>query len=110
MPNATILAAAEGMPATDMRKLDPLLALIEAHRAGMREFAGLPDTVIGKEEDAAYDNLIGPHSAALKNWTGPATTTQGAIEALKFMIEEDMFNDMAGKPLARAVIAFLEGR
>lgn len=89
---------------------DRLLALIEAHRAGMRAFATMPDSVAGKEEDAAYDRLVGPQSEALKNWTGAATTTQGAIEALNFMIEEEMFNDMAGKPLARAVIAFLEGR
>lgn len=88
--------------------LDPLFDLIEAYRAGMREYAGLPDTVTRKEEDDAYDKFVGPHSYALKNWTRAATTTQGAIEALKFMIEEDMFNDMAGKPLARAVISFLQ--
>lgn len=110
MPNVAILGTAEGMPATDMQTLDPLLALIEAYRAGMREFAGLPDFATRKEEDAAYDHMVGPSSEALKNWAGPVTTTQGAIEALKFMIEEDMFNDMAGKPLARAVIAFLEAR
>ncbi|MDC9808426.1 hypothetical protein [Rhizobium binxianense] len=88
---------------------DQLLALIAAYRAGMREFASLPDFSTREEEDAAEDRTFAPHSRALKNWTGPATSRQGAIEALKFMIEEDMFNDMAGKPLARAVIAFLEG-
>ncbi|NKK41699.1 hypothetical protein [Rhizobium leguminosarum] len=87
---------------------DQLLALIAAYRAGMREFASLPFST-REEEDAAEERTVGPHSRALKNWTGPATSRQGAIEALKFMIEEDMFNDMAGKPLARAVIAFLEG-
>ncbi|PDS34847.1 hypothetical protein CO665_28245 [Rhizobium anhuiense] len=86
-----------------------LLEVIAGYRAGMREFASLPKSLTGQEEDRAYDKLVVPHSEALKNWAGPATSRQGAIEALKFMIEDGMFNDMAGEPLARAVIAFLEG-
>lgn len=110
MLNETILAAAEGVSSSTANEIDPLLMLIEAYRAGMREFARLPDFASREEEDVACENTFAPHSEALKNWSGPATTTQGAVEALKFMIEEDMFNDMAGKPLARAVIAFLEAR
>jgi len=89
---------------------DPLLETIEGYRRGMREYARLPDFSTREEENAAIASTFQPFSEALKHWKSPATTKQSAIETLKFMIEEDMFNDMAGAPLARAVIAYLETR
>ncbi|QKK28595.1 hypothetical protein FE844_002950 [Rhizobium indicum] len=119
MPNTSVPAAAEGLAKISSQQKavqepetpqDQLLVLVGAYRAGMREFARLPDFATREEEDAAEERTFAPHSRALRDWTGPAISKQGAVEALKLMIEEDMFNDMAGKPLARAVIAFLEDR
>ncbi|NTG71705.1 hypothetical protein G6M02_00040 [Agrobacterium rhizogenes] len=44
----------------------------------------------------------------LLEWDQPALTHEGAIEALKFMAENDVFVDDMGEPLRLAVLGYLE--
>lgn len=101
-------AAAEGLPKTSRRgflscssaavaaaiagpsvagEFDPLLDAIAAYRAGMKDY----DLNAPHDNDAAdayADISYGPPMRVLDEWSQPARTLQGAIEAQRLLAEE----------------------
>lgn len=103
-------AAAEGLPITSRRRFlscssaavavaiagpsvagefDPLLDAIAAYRAGMKDY----DLNAPHDNDAAdayADISYRPPMRKLDEWSQPARTMQGAIEALRLIAEEPL--------------------
>lgn len=88
---------------------DPLIDAIAAYRDGMAQLNAIPEEQITKENENAL--IAGTYEVPmhrLLDWDKPALTTEGAIEALRLMSEEDVFVDDMGEPLRRAVLGYLE--
>ncbi|MBN9031644.1 MAG: hypothetical protein J0I23_17745 [Rhizobiales bacterium] len=94
-------AAGEAMPKTD----DPFLETITAYREAKIAFEAAPDEASTEEIVAA---TYGPLQDALYNWQGGAHSRKGAIEALKLMTEEDVFQDTMGDAMQRVALEYLE--
>jgi hypothetical protein len=75
--NDATRATAEAMPA------DPLIAAIDAYRAGMAAYDGREEFETQEAEQAAIAATYGPAFEVLENWDQPATTRAGAVEALR---------------------------
>ncbi len=91
---------------------DPLLDAIKAYRAGLVEFNRLAeadkDDKRWKEHGAAtYE----PWQAVLDEWSEPARSCEGAIEALRAAISEQdgVCGTPAAEKLINAALAYLEG-
>ena len=67
-------------------EFDPLLKAIAAYRAGMNDYnLNAPDD--NDAADAYADVSYGPPMRILDEWSQPARTLQGAIEALRLLAE-----------------------
>lgn len=80
---AIVPAAAEAVTVRD-----PIIDAINAYRTGMAAYNGREDFANREEEDAAIAETWGPPMAVLGAWDKPAVSRQGALEALRFAIEE----------------------
>lgn len=90
--------------------IDPLLAKIQEYHSGYELFQALEkDTITQENEDQLVTETYGRPMDQLTKWDSPAVTVEGAIAALKFMEVSDVFSDVLGKTMTRAVISFLEG-
>lgn len=107
MPNTPVPAAGEAMPAGIA---DPIIDAIKTYKEEVRKFAAIPDDVLMAEgEDATVANTYGPHQDRLMSWSSPAATREGAIDALRLMIDEDAICSSMGEAMCRAALAYLEG-
>ncbi|WCK24130.1 hypothetical protein [Agrobacterium pusense] len=89
---------------------DPLLDTIKGFREALAAFSAIPvDEITQANEDALVEETYGPWMEKLDNWDEPARSVEGAIEAIKHMQNQEVFCDVAGKSMAKAVLAFLEG-
>jgi len=89
---------------------DPLLDTIKGFREALAAFSAIPvDEITQANEDSLVEETYGPWMEKLDNWDEPARSVEGAIEAIKHMQNQEVFCDVAGKSMAKAVLAFLEG-
>ncbi|KNY35576.1 hypothetical protein [Agrobacterium sp. SUL3] len=89
---------------------DPLLDTIKGFRDGLAAFSAIPgDQITGANEDGLVEATYGRWLVKLDDWDEPAGSVEGAIEAIKLMQDQDVFVDVVGKSMARAVLSFLEG-
>ncbi len=84
---------------------DPFLTAITAYREAKEAFEAAPDEASTKAVETA---TYGPLEDALRSWTGGAQSRKGAIEALKLMTEEEVFEDTMGFAMHRVVLDYLE--
>lgn len=88
---------------------DPLLDTIRQFRAGEKAYNAIPMEHI---TDANRDHLVqatyGAAMDRLDAWEAPALSREGAIEALKLMEEQDVFIDVIGESMRKAVLGYLE--
>ncbi|UXN69885.1 hypothetical protein N8A98_22200 [Devosia neptuniae] len=77
----------EGMSSSNVN--DPILVAIRKFRDSSAAFEAMtsPDTTA--EIDAQVEQTYGPHEAILVEWTKPAQTHQGAVEALRLAVEQN---------------------
>ena len=89
---------------------DPLLDTIKGFRDGLAAFSAIPgDQITQENEEGLVEETYGPWQDELDDWDEPARSVEGAIEAIKLMQEQDVFIDVVGKSMAKAVLSFLEG-
>jgi hypothetical protein len=135
MPNNTVRAGGEAMPESNRRHFllntaiigaavavavpaaagarsihDPLLDAIETYRRGIADFnAKAP---MGDDDlfDAYADISWKPAMRRLEEWTEPARTLRGAIEAVRFAYEETTTFEASPmvQPVLAAAIAYFE--
>ncbi|KPH08856.1 hypothetical protein CO657_13575 [Rhizobium acidisoli] len=106
MPNTSVPAAAEGAPIFQ----DPLLILIREYRLALADFERNHPREDVAGADAYADATYGPFLARLQQWCGPATSMEGAIEALRLCMEDEFAirrTDTVDRMVA-AALAFLE--
>jgi len=135
MPNTSLRAAAEGLPASNLSRRsflrampvagaavalptiavaapavsDPLVEAINAYRAGMQDYNGnSPDDTQGADDyiEVSY----GPPMERLEAWKAPAITRKGAVEALRLAIKENSdyyANSLVGS-MVLAALGYLE--
>lgn len=88
---------------------DALADMIASYRAGMAAYNDHPICrkvdFTDEEFDAAVNETYGPSLCGLQDWTGPAPTRRGAIEALRLIVDEGKSHDMPAMVLAMAVAA-----
>lgn len=96
----------------DTSPRDPLLDVIDSYRAGLIEFNRLTaderDDKRWPEHGAAtYE----PWQVALDDWSEPARTCEGAIEALRAALSEQdgVRGSVAADRLVKAALEYLEG-
>jgi len=87
---------------------DPLLHAVRAYQSGLDDFnraTGLSD----EERDEFAKVSYAPPMAVLTDWTEPARSMQGAVEALRLAAEEnaDFGDELAGSMIS-AALAYLE--
>jgi hypothetical protein len=89
---------------------DPLLDAINGYRNGIEELTAIADSgqITRENEDQIYQETLGKYEDVLDTWDQPAPTREGAIAALVLMGERDMFEDIIGEPLRKAVLGYLE--
>jgi hypothetical protein len=83
---------------------DPIIDAIKAYRAGLVAFGELSDEDYGKVE--TYE----PWQQVLDNWSEPARTREGAIEALKAALGDDdgLYGCEGADRMVRAALGYLE--
>lgn len=84
---------------------DPFLATIAAYREAKAAFEAAPDE---PSTDEIKAGTYGPLEDKLRSWGGGAHSRKGAIEALKLMTEEDVFQDTMGEAMQRVALEYLE--
>lgn len=84
-------------------KPDPLLETITAFLDGCAAFGDLPSPTSKQEEETAVESTYGPYHDLLVEWNRPATTRQGAIEALSLAATE--LDDQGGPDIAHNMVA-----
>ncbi len=94
-------AAGEAMP----KSTDPFLSAITAYREAKTAFEAAPDEASTKAVETA---TYGPLQDALRSLAGGAQSRKGAIEALKLMTEEEVFEDTMGEAMQRVALEYLE--
>ena len=98
------------VPEISRGPIDPLLATIQEYRSGVERFSALEKSTVTQENEARLvEETYGPLMDQLINWNTPAVSVEGAIAALKLMEESDVFSDVMGETMSRAVLSFLEG-
>ncbi|PBB21124.1 hypothetical protein [Mesorhizobium sp. WSM4313] len=113
-----ILAGIASLPATGgavaapraVPVKDPLIDAIAALRAGLEDFnRNAPED--DDEAEAYAEVSYGPPMAVIEEWERPAASRQGAIEALRLVLDE--MSSFAASPtvppLVAAALAYLEG-
>lgn len=108
MPNTSVPAGAEGMPANR----DPLLETIRAYRRAYEDFEHNHPREDDEATDKYADETYGPHLARLQQWRGPATSMEGAIEALRISLDDEggVKDSDASDCMTSAALAYLENR
>ena len=104
-----VLAATSHTAVGTATPVDPLLEAIHDFREGCERYNVMSRTMADGDEEAYILATCGPPQDRLCAWTAPAITREGAIEALKFMEEQDVFIDRIGEGMRRAVLGYLEG-
>lgn len=86
-------------------KTDQLLTAIREYRAAYDAHDAYPDS---KTDEAAFFKAL----ATITNWNQPATTAEGAIEALRLVQfeAEDGQDPKFVNALVEAVVRYIEGR
>lgn len=104
-----VLAATAHSAAVAPIIADPLLSVSNAYKSGLAAFNAIPDDILTRENEEQFvaDTYADAHDQ-IAAWDQPAMTRDGAIEALRFMKEQDVFSDAFGEPLRRAVLGYLE--
>lgn len=91
---------------------DPILGAIQNYRDGLAAYNSKAEFAsTSEDEDALIAETYGPPMEVLDNWTAPATTFEGALEALRLARQEmhDFENSFTTKSLFAAAMAYLEG-
>ncbi|MBO0903820.1 hypothetical protein [Jiella sonneratiae] len=89
---------------------DPIIAAIEAYKAGNAAYeAGANDVSTPEEDDALAASTWLPAYRQLAYETPKATTRAGAAAALRAALDEGDTCDDVTAPLMRAALAWLEG-
>ncbi|MGI8397774.1 hypothetical protein ACRYWZ_15485 [Agrobacterium deltaense] len=89
---------------------DPLLDTIKGFRKALAAYSAIPvEEITQANEDGFVEKTYGPWMDMLDDWDEPARSVEGAIEAIKHMQDQDVFIDIVGKSMAKAVLGFLEG-
>lgn len=89
---------------------DPLYLAIAAFKDGCRRFNALPFPEGAEEEDATIAATYGQPMQELAEWSRPAMSLQGAIDALQLAVDETCFVDDMGEAMVRAVLAYLKNQ
>ncbi|MFQ6158883.1 hypothetical protein [Sinorhizobium meliloti] len=86
---------------------DPILAAIKAYRDGMAAYNADPGQ--GEDAETVMRTYAIPHQV-LEDWTLPAQTRQGALEALLLAVEEERECGASHLtlPLMSAALAYFE--
>lgn len=90
---------------------DPLLSAIRAYQASINDFNRLANGDNDWNEIAQATYAL--HLNALNEWTKPATSLEGAREALRITLTDEggIYGcDKACESMIRAALAYLEGR
>ncbi len=75
------------LPSREGKDVDPILELVNGYLAGSAAFnAGRYNT--DEESDAAAENTYGRPMKAIEDWTGAASTFEGALAALRLAADE----------------------
>ncbi|MDX0469930.1 hypothetical protein [Sinorhizobium meliloti] len=84
---------------------DPILAAIKAYRDGMGAYNAAP----GEDAETVRRTYGIPHQV-LEDWTLPAQTREGALEALRLAVEEerDCGASYLTLPLMTAALGYFE--
>ncbi|MDW9632142.1 hypothetical protein GOA75_20085 [Sinorhizobium meliloti] len=84
---------------------DPIRAAIKAYRAGLAAY----NTAAGEDDETVMRTYGVPHQV-LEDWTLPAQTREGALEALQLAVEEerDCGASHLTLPLMSAALAYFE--
>lgn len=110
LKTAPVAAAVAATVRTAAEPHDPLLDAIRAYRAGMADFLANAPEDDGDAETAYFASVVSPPNRVLREWGEPARTRGGAIEALRFAIEE---HDKGDTPviacMVNAALGYLEG-
>jgi len=89
---------------------DPLLNAIKAYHAGCAAYSASSAEFEERNDEATLvAATYGPPMTALCHWDAPATSSAGAIEALKLIKSESMLIDGMGEAMVDAAIGYLEG-
>jgi hypothetical protein len=91
--------------------VDPLLDAIRAYHAGMAAYNSISseDWSLYGGEEVVIEKTYGPPLEAIQQWERPATTRDGAIEALRLALEEaSLFSaeDTVSRMLQAAITYF----
>ena len=106
-----VLAATAHTTANVAVAADPLVHAINNFRAGNAAFCKLDEDewpALGGD-DAVIEMTYGAPMRVLDEWEKPATSLQGAIEALKLIRDEQLMLEVMGDSMLAAALAYLEG-
>jgi len=78
-----------GFRQIDSLGTDPLVDAVANFRAGMDAFNHGPSTDDEEEEAARIEATYGPPLEVMKEWTQPAHTIEGVVEALRLAADEN---------------------
>lgn len=89
---------------------DPLLSKIREYQRGLDEFNRLAGDLDNDECNALADRTYGPHLDHLSEWKEPATTFEGAMEALRISLTDDggVYGCEAAQRMVEAALGYLE--
>ncbi|GLS18132.1 hypothetical protein GCM10007874_11480 [Labrys miyagiensis] len=90
---------------------EPIIALIERYRAGLRFFEDHASALGDPEFTALADATYRPPLEELRAWMSPIQTRAGALAALQFCSEDMVENDeieVIG-PLVNAALVYFKG-
>lgn len=89
---------------------ESLILAIRGFQGGIQAFNDMPSEVTEACQAESIAATYGPYLAALQEWTEPAQTREGAVEALRLAVAEN--EDCDGSPVAnrmvRAALAYFE--
>lgn len=87
---------------------DPLLSAIHDYQASLAEFSRLAHG--DNDWDELAEVTYVPYLDALSEWSEPATTLEGAKEALRISLDEKdgVYGRDAAERMVRAALAYLE--
>ncbi|MCK8779054.1 hypothetical protein M0654_03550 [Rhizobium sp. NTR19] len=90
---------------------DPLLDTIRAYQRGLEDFNRLAGGLDNDECSALADITYGPHLDRLTEWNAPATTLEGAMEALRISVSDQggVYGCEAAERMVLAALGYLEG-
>lgn len=106
------LAVAATTPAVLAVAADPIVGAIKAYRDGSKAFDAINslDFPALGGEDHVIMTTYGAPLTVLDNWSSPCSTKDGAIEAMRFALEEaeDFYCEPSVKAMMTAVLGYLE--